>query len=130
MTALAIDDFFVKVAILDRDPITGRILERLLRVCDYEARHIDDNSLEEPGAFEGIRVVLLGTGWDAERWKNFAEKTINVSPGEQISFLKLGDPVDEAVVSSENYVSWPCRGEDLRLRIEAARDAKPGTKSR
>ncbi len=115
--------FLMRVAILDRDPIMGRILERLLRACDCDARHLEEGVIEEPGTFENVRVVLLGSGWDAERWKVLVEKMLGAPSGGRIPFLKLGTPGDDAPAHSDQYVPWPCPPEDLKSRIEGASPA-------
>lgn len=114
------------VIIFDGDPIVGRALEMLLRTAGYVARYVFDGPSEALGSLEGVRVVLLGPGWDAESHEALI-KALGGAPGlSSMTILQLGDPSDGARVEPGRHVPWPCRAEDLTRRIDDALLTKTG----
>lgn len=113
------------VLICNGDPIVGRALELLLRIADYAVKYVADDYLERPGSLEGVRVLLLGAGWDAGI-RAAAVRAAGNAPGQaSISILELGDSSDGSKSEPESHVPWPCRTEDLTRLIDAIVLAEP-----
>lgn len=113
------------VLICNGDPIVGRALELLLRTADYTVKYVADDYLERPGTLEGVRLLLLGAGWDARSRAAVVQAAGNASNRASISILELGEPFDGSEVEPGRNVPWPCRTEDLTRRIEAIVFAEP-----
>lgn len=116
------------VVIFDGDPVIGRALELLLQAdADYSSvRYMDESSLEQPGALEEVRVVLLGPRWSARSREAITNMVESMPATVRIPVLEVGIPADDTQVEPENYVPWPCQMEDLKRRIDAALFAGPG----
>src|SRR3712207_7176939 len=48
------------------DPVVGRALTLLLQSSLYEVRFLPVSALSEPGALEGVRLVLLAPTWELD----------------------------------------------------------------
>ena len=105
--------------ICNGDPIVGRALESLLRIANYAVKYVANDYLERPGALEGVRVLLLGAGWDARSRAAVVGASGNAAGQAIVPILELGDPSDGSKIEPESNVPWPCRTEDLTRRIDA-----------
>jgi hypothetical protein len=109
------------------DPVVGRALVLLLRGCRYDARFLPASSLGEPGSLEGVQLLLVTPvpGLSAERREAFSASLRDATRIAEMPVLELvlssgGAPRGGARAESERAVPWPCRGEELERRIEAA----------
>ncbi len=108
------------VVIFDGDPIVGRALKLLLRTADYSVKYVARDPLERLGTLEGVRVLLLGPGWDIQSREAVVEAVGDAPDPSRISVLELGFPPEGAGLEPERYVPWPCRAEDLKRWVDAA----------
>jgi hypothetical protein len=114
------------------DPVVGRALLLLLRSSLYDARFVPTSSLSEPGALEGVQLVLLTPTWElnVERRETlFASLRSALGPA-KAPILELTTSPGEAGngaarVGPEHTVPWPCSTEELERRIEAALLTRP-----
>lgn len=104
------------MVVFDGDPVVGRALELLLRTAGYDARYVDHTFMQQPGALDGVRVVLLGPGWSVGS-REVVVKSARGAAG--IPVLEVGPPTDGVAGIPERLVPWPCRTEDLKRRIDA-----------
>jgi hypothetical protein len=109
------------------DAVVGRALVLLLRGSRYDARFLPCASLVEPGALEGVRLLLLAPMWEfnAERRKALLASLRAAASAAGAPILELRSSVGEglngeALVGPEHVVPWPCTPEELERRIEAA----------
>ena len=114
------------------DPVVGRALTLLLRSCLYEARFLPVSSLSEPGALEGVRLLLLTPTWDVD-----AERRAALLAALRCASAAAGAPILELTSSTgearngvaplrpEHTAPWPCSTEELERRIQAALLAAP-----
>ena len=116
----------IKVAICG-DPVVGRALVLLLRRSRYDARFSPCASLIEPGALEGVRLLVLTPTWEinAERRQALLASLRAALGAMGAPILELSSSYAEwrngdAHVGSEHIVPWPCSPEELERRIEAA----------
>ena len=114
------------------DPVVGRALTLLLRSCLYEARFQPVSSLSEPGALEGVGLLLLTPTWDldAEGRAALMASLRDASAAAAAPILELasstgGSRNGVAPLRPEHTVPWPCTTEELERRIEAALAAAP-----
>ena len=125
------------VVAVSGDPIVGRALALLLRSSLYDPRFLTTSSfLNEAGALEGIRLVLLTPRWelDAGRREDFLA-SLGTSLGSEAGFAQVpileltsslggarnGEARNgEARLGLEHTVSWPCSTDELERRIEEA----------
>jgi DNA-binding response OmpR family regulator len=119
------------------DPVVGRALVLLLRGARYDARFLPTSSLSEPGALEGVQLVLLTPAWElnVERREVHLTTLRSASGPAEAPILELTTSPGEgtrngaARVGSEHTVAWPCSTEELERRIEAALLTRPGESS-
>jgi hypothetical protein len=116
------------VLIFEGDRVVGQALELLLRTCGYGVRYVNRDSLEELRTLRGIRLWLLGPGWDYTSREIAAEMAGSMLAEGKASVLEIGLPRDGSSIRAECYVPWPCRTEDLTQRIDAALLGEPKTK--
>jgi hypothetical protein len=104
--------------------VVGRALVLLLQDTHYDVKFFPAASLGEPGALEGIRLLLLTPvlGWTAGNHESLLTAL-------EDGVVAAGIPVLELVVSSERTqdagarveslqpVPWPCSTEALKRRI-------------
>ena len=122
------------------DPIVGRALALLIRSSLYDPRFLSTSSLNEAGALEGIRLVLLTPRWelDAGRREDLLASlgaSLGAALGSeagaaQVPILELTSSLrgarngearnGEARLGLEHTVSWPCSTDELERRIEEA----------
>ena len=114
------------------DPVVGRALALLLRSSLHEVRFLPVSSLSEPGALEGVRLLLLTPTWDLD-----AERRGALLASLRGATAAAGPPILELTSSSgearngdarlrpEHTVHWPCTTEELERRIQAALLAAP-----
>ncbi len=109
------------VVVFGGDPAVGRILELLLRGAGYDARFVTDDSLDEPGLFDGVRLLLFfAAGLSPER-REASMSLFENAPGlAGLPILELASHSDGAQARMEHLVPWPCPVEELRRRMEAA----------
>jgi hypothetical protein len=128
----------VPVAIaISGDPVVGRALVLLLRGYYYDARFLPVSSLGEPGSLRGIQLLLitpmpeLSTG----RRQALSESLASQTRATKMPILKLVASAKEARgkearAGPERLVSWPCRTEELKRRIEDALHVEYGPAGR
>jgi hypothetical protein len=104
------------VVVLSEDGVVGRALELLLRTTDYSVRFLADPSSLDPRLFEEVQLLLLTPGSNAERREAF-EIVKSAPDAARISILELVTDAREAQVGSGNYLTWPCRTEELKRQI-------------
>jgi hypothetical protein len=114
------------------DPVVGRALALLLRSRLYEVRFLPVSSLSEPGALEGVRLLLLTPTWDldAQRREALLASLRGASAATHAPILELTSSSGEARngearFRTEHTVPWPCNTEELERRIQAALLAAP-----
>ena len=107
------------------DPIVGHALVLLLRNSRYDVKFLAAPSLREPGALEGIRLLLLTPALNSRYQEALSEALENEPDGTaKIPTLKLvassgGGQVGGAQEELEHAVPWPCNTEELKQQIEA-----------
>jgi hypothetical protein len=108
------------------DPVVGRALVLLLQGPRYDVRFVPASSLGEPGALEGVGVVLLTPTWELNGEGRDALLTaLKGAPGAaEAPILELtssnGTRIGEVRVGPEHTVSWPCSTEEVERRIQAS----------
>ena len=109
------------------EQVVGRALVLLLRGSRYDARFVPTSSLSEPGALEGVQLILLTPTWElnGERREILLASLRSASGTAETPILELTASSGEArngaaSAGSEYTVSWPCSTEELERRIEAA----------
>jgi hypothetical protein len=114
------------------DPVVGRVLALLLRSSLYAARYLTASSLSEPGAVEGVRLLVLTPTWelDADGCEALVASLRGASNAAEAPILELtSDPRGarngHARLRPDHIVSWPCSPEELERRIEAILLADP-----
>ena len=80
------------ILIFDGDPVLGRALELLLRTAGYDARYVTSNYTEQATTFNGLRILLLGPGWDA-RSRAATEKMAGARRVAITPILEMGAPL-------------------------------------
>jgi hypothetical protein len=109
------------VVLFGGDPVVGRILELLLRGAGYDATFVTDDSLGEPGVFDGVRLLLFfGAGLTPARREASVSLVENTPETAGIPILELVSFPDGAQAGMGRQVPWPCPVEELRRRMEAA----------
>lgn len=118
------------------DPVIGRALALLLGGSRYDAKYLDAASLREPGALDGVRIVLLTPTPGSER-SEVPLAALRDAPGgvAEVPVLRLlsfsGRTRAEGEQDRSEYaVPWPCSTEELKRRIETALLAAPGSKGK
>ncbi len=108
------------------DPVVGRALVLLLQSSDYDARFLTALSLHEPGALEGIQLLLL-TEVNSPRCREAILTWLeNMARGvAEVPILKLvayseGTRDEATSAGLRGVVPWPCSIEELARRIECA----------
>jgi hypothetical protein len=114
------------------DPVVGRLLVLLLEDSGYEVRFLPRLSLNESGALERVRLLLLTPTPElsSERraallasLKDIQEAAAGlivlelVTPSEE---MRREEVRDDSRGDSWHLVPWPCRFPELKRRIEAA----------
>ncbi len=112
------------------EPVVGRALVLLLRGSSrYDVRFLSASSLKDPGALEGVRLLLLTPEFRLP--DSFPPAT-----GDDLNGIG-GTLVLQLVTSSEKrlegetrrgpvyLVPWPCSTRELERRIEAALSEEP-----
>jgi hypothetical protein len=118
------------------DPVVGRLLVLLLEDSGYEVRFLPRLSLNESGALERVRLLLLTPTPElsSERraallasLKDIQEAAAGlivlelVTPSEERRREEVPDDSrGDSRVVSWHLVPWPCRFPELKRRIEAA----------
>ncbi len=108
------------VGVFGGDPVVGRALEQLLRSVGYAARFLTEASLDKPGGFDGLQILLLAGETDAGR-RGAPEDALESL---RLPILRLVAP-PEGPAEEDGFLPWPCRVEELRERIEAALSGGP-----
>ena len=116
------------------DAVVGRALVLLLGGPRYDVRFVPASSLDEPGALEGVEVVLLTPTWELNgEGRDALLASLRGAPGaaeapilELTSSFSGGTRNADVRVGPERTVPWPCSTEELERRIEAALLAAPG----
>ena len=108
------------------DPVIGWALALLLGGSRYDAKFLDAASLREPGALDGVRLVLLTPTPCSDRSEVPWAALGNASEGvAEIPVLRLLSSSERTGAQGErnrsvHVVPWPCSTEELKRRIEAA----------
>lgn len=110
------------------DPIVGRILVLLLRSSGYQARFLPASSLNELGALEGVRLLLLTPmpELNTKRRETLSVSLRDMTKATEMTVLDLVTPSEETREGGEardeswHVVQWPCGIEELERRVEAA----------
>ena len=117
------------------DPVVGRLLVLLLEDSGYEASFVPSVSLDEPGALEGVRLLLL-TPTPELSAKRREEALLAPLKDRQeaagLIVLELSTPSEEkrrkeSRGESWHLVPWPSRFTELERRIEVALRANSGS---
>jgi hypothetical protein len=122
------------------DPVVGRLLVLLLEDSGYGARFLPRLSLDEPGALEGVRLLLLAPTPElsGKRREALLASIKDIQEAAGLIVLELvtlseerrrEEARDESRGGSWHLVPWPCRIPELKQRIEAAllADSDPRT---
>jgi hypothetical protein len=114
------------------DLVVGRALVLLLRGSGYDARFLPASNFGEPGALEGVRILLLTPVSELSTARRKALLAfLKDAPGiAEIPILELattskGIREGGALDKLEHLVPWPCSTEKLEQRIEATLLANP-----
>ncbi len=108
------------------DPVVGRALVLLLQGPRYDARFVPTPALSEPGALEGVQLVLLTPTWElnGESRDALLASLRGALGAAEAPILELtssgGAPNGEARVGPEHTVPWPCSPAELERRIHTA----------
>ena len=113
------------IAIIGGEPLVGHALEQMLRSDGYDARLLDQSSINGPSTiFERASLVLLAPGMSgADREALFGRLRNGVSEKVAAPVLELVSGSDEAQDKGEigaRRVLWPCQFKVLKREIEAA----------
>ncbi|MDQ3911453.1 MAG: hypothetical protein M3305_06750 [Actinomycetota bacterium] len=113
------------IAIVSGEPLVGHALEQMLRSDGYDARLLDQSSVNGPSTiFEGASLVLLAPRMSgADREALFELLRNGVSEKVAAPVLELVSGSDEAQDKEEvgaRRVLWPCQLKVLKREIEAA----------
>ncbi len=109
------------VAILARDMVAGQALELLLQNAGYNTRFIVETDIDKLAeALDGVRLVILAPTLSAKCRESFLNIMRSTPATAEIPVLELITTFNGARAEHENYLSWPCRIEDLEEKIEAA----------
>jgi hypothetical protein len=127
------------------DPVVGRLLVLLLEDSGYEVRFMPRLSLNESGALERVRLLLLTPTPELSSERRAALlaslKDIQEAVGlivlelvtpseerrrEEVRDDSRGDSGGDSGGDSWHLVPWPCRFPELKRRIEAALLANSG----
>jgi hypothetical protein len=113
------------------DPVVGRLLVLLLEDSGYEVRFLPRSSLNEPGALEGVRLLVL-TPTPELSGERRAALLASLKDIQEVAGLIVMELVthseerrreearDEPPGKSWHKVPWPSRFPELKRRIEAA----------
>ena len=101
-----------------KDPVFGRALELLITRAGYQARFFPEISAGSDRLLDGVRLVLLAPGLEADRREDLLRSL-------EMSAWKTGVRVFEFGVAprdsrSGHPLPWPCRVEDLKRLLDAA----------
>ena len=123
------------VLAISGDPVVGRLLVLLLEDSGYEVRFLPRSSLEEPGALEGARLLVLTPTPElsSERRAALVASLKDIQEAAGLIVLELvtfseerrreeeeEEERDESGGESWQLVPWPSRLLELKRRIEAA----------
>lgn len=117
------------IAILEPNPVVGRAVEALLGDTGYDVRileaPLENKSLAE--ALDGVDVLLLGSGLDAEWREGFLRAMRSTPKTVAIPVLSLSPAPKGTLAKEVRRLPWPSTAEDLVREIEAA--LAPGASS-
>ncbi len=110
------------------DPVVAQALALLLRSSGYDTRSLTGPSLNKPKAVEAVKLLLLTPTPNlggSEHRKAFLASLSGVPEMSKTPVLELithfGESREGEALDDLWYtVSWPCRTEILKQRIEAA----------
>ena len=109
------------VVIYGEDLAVGRALEVLLKSAHYNARFVAESSLEQSGALEEARVILLAPSTSPKNREDVLAKVKSMPKTARISVLEMGIAGDGSVqVDPERYIPWPCRTVEIKRWINVA----------
>lgn len=113
------------VVVIGGDAIIGRTLETLLRSAERSVRFLGEPSPSNLGLLQGARLLLLAPDSNAERRESLMVLIRDMPDAAQIPILEL---VDTSIEAREGvgFVSWPCRTEYLKERIEETLQSRDG----
>ena len=108
------------VAVVSGNVIVGRALELLLRSTRFSVRLLVGACLDKPGCLDEVQLLLLAPGLDPGRRESLLGLIDSEPSAAKIPVLELADSAQAAQVGDENFISWPCRAEDLKREIKAS----------
>jgi len=128
-------DYFAPITlVICGEPVVGRALVLVLRGSRYDVRFLTAASLSDPGALDGVQLLLLTSTFDS-RWGEDLLVELGLAPGGD-----AGIPVLQLIAASErtpkgetrpgHVLPWPCSIEELERRIEAVLLAGPGNRQK
>jgi CheY-like chemotaxis protein len=116
----------VRVLIAEDDPVSRRILERLLRNWGYEVTTTHDgetawNALQEPGAPSLAVLDIMMPGIDGLELSRRLRESQNATPP-YIILLTANQGVQEIIkgieAGADDYLTKPYNHEELRVRVQ------------
>jgi hypothetical protein len=112
------------VAILGGNSVVGRALEALLRGAGYDTRLIDEPITGMPEELLwGVELLLVAPTPSTKSRERFLDGLGSMSGTAAIPILTLYSVVRRVLADQTGLVPWPCRLEELKAEIEAARRA-------
>ncbi len=110
----------ISVGVFGADPIVGRALEQVLRSAGYAARFLNEASLDKAQTLDGLELMLFAGGFDARRREASMALLKGALKEANLPVLELVSSLVGAEDGSPGILHWPCGGDELRERIEAA----------
>ena len=118
------------------DPVVGRLLVLLLEDSGHKVGFLPRASLNEPGALEGVRLLILTPTPDLtdERRAALLASLMDTQEATGLTVMELvtlpeemrrEEPREELPDDSWHRVPWPTGIAELKRRIEAALLANP-----
>lgn len=107
------------VMVVGGDVIVGHALELLLRSNNYEVRFLHEPSLEDGGPLEKAQLLLLTPDLEVQRREELLIHVRNSPVTRDIPVLELVNVLGGKRAKSNRYLSWPCRADSLKRRIDA-----------
>ena len=105
--------------------VVGQALELLLECADYSVRFVGEPSLDLE-LLDRVRLLIFTPGLNAKEIDAILAQVESLSPTTTLPILELVNDSEEAEISPNHLVPWPCRIRDLERHIEAAMRAGSG----
>ena len=115
------DDHDTATVLILGDSIVGSTLELLLRSADLEVRFLDEPSLDKPGLFDAVGLVLITPGMSAELREDLMKLVADGPVAERIPILELiSDDREIKEESGHAFLPWPSSTAELKRSIQEA----------